>query len=73
MATSEDFIDKLFGSKIRARVLKLFFHNPLSALTLGEISSKTGVGQTDVRHAVHILKKLNLIRYAKAKKLQKKK
>lgn len=70
-------MDKLFESKSRARLLKLFFHNPHTAFTVTEIADKTSLTPTEIKKTLTRLAQMEIIRvakkgYAKNKKANKK-
>ena len=61
MPNNDKIINELFGSKTKARVLKLFLHNPHLALSLQEISARIGAKKQEVKKSLASLIKLNII------------
>ncbi len=59
---NDKIIDSLFGSKTKARLLKLFLHNPELSFGLDEISAKTKLPRNIVKKELAGLLNLKIIR-----------
>ena len=68
MPSNDKIINELFGSKTKARILKLFLHNPHLILSFKEIGVRTGSKKTELKKALAELKKNNIITNGKNKK-----
>ncbi len=62
MPTNDKIIDSLFGSKTRARLLKIFLHNPALSLCLDDISAKTKLPKNNVKKELAALLNLKIIK-----------
>lgn len=67
----ESILEKLFNSRVRAKVLKLFFRNPEAELQIHEIADRTQTDYYAARREVLKLKKMGLIKGQKIYKLDK--
>lgn len=59
---SFSLFESLFGSKARARLLRLFLLNPEGEFTVADIAAKTLIPKTDVSREILRLKKMGFIK-----------
>lgn len=64
MVPAMDMLENLFGSPVRAKLLKLFLMNPDARFTVQEASRQTQVRPLLFRHEVRRLVKLRLVKSA---------
>lgn len=71
---NDKIIDSLFGSKTKARLLKLFLHNPELSFNLEQLSGKTKLAKSTIKKETRLLQQLGLIKttYDRKKKKIKK-
>src|SRR3989344_3680483 len=58
---NDRLIEELFGSRAKARVLKLFAHNPQAAFSVSDVARKIRVDRALCRSAVLRLVRLNIL------------
>ena len=58
---NDKLIEELFGSRAKARVLKLFAHNPQAAFSVSDVARKIRVDRALCRSAVLRLVRLNIL------------
>ena len=74
MTMSDKIMGELFGSKTKARILKLFLHSPNLVLSPQEIGARIGAKKQEVKKSLASLIKLDIITSSKRNgKNQKKK
>lgn len=76
--TNDKTTEELFGSKAKARVLKLFLHNPQLTFSVDGVAAKTSLKRNEVQKVLPYLIKLGVIKpvkhlHAKNKNTKKKK
>ena len=59
---SDKIMDKLFDSKSRARLLKLFFHNPHTAFTAAEIMARTSLSPAETKKTLARLEQMAIVK-----------
>lgn len=71
---NDKIIDSLFGSKTKARLLKLFLHNPELSFNLEQLSVKSKLAKSAIKKEIRLLRQLGLIKtnYDRKKKKIKK-
>lgn len=57
-----DILEKLFGSKEKVKIMRLFLFNPEQGFDIIDISKKTKSGQKEVRREISELDKVGLIK-----------
>ncbi len=62
MPMNDKIIDSLFGSKTRARLLKLFLHNPELSFDLEQLSVKTKLAKSAIKKELAGLLNLKIIK-----------
>lgn len=60
---NDKLLEELFGSRVKARVLKLFAHNPNLALSMNDITRRVKADRGLCRGAVLRLVKLNILKF----------
>ena len=60
-------LERLFASKVRIKLLRLFLTNGLDSYYLNDICRKIGLNSTSIKKELENLKKINLIKETKAK------
>ncbi len=73
MPMNDKIIDSLFGSKTKARLLKLFLHNPELSFNLEQLSGKTKLPKSAIKKEMRLLQQLGLIKTTHDQKNNKKK
>ncbi len=59
---NDKIIDSLFGSKTKARLLKLFLHNPELSFNLDQLSGKTKLASSAIKKELAGLLNLKIIK-----------
>lgn len=62
--------ESLFGSKVRARLVRFFILNPGVAFTVSEIVEKTLLARADVSRDIQKLKKMGMLRESARKRVK---
>ncbi len=70
---NDKLIEELFGSKAKARVLKLFAHNPRLALPVADIAKRIRIDQALCRRTIMRLVRLGVLKSYDIKDKKKKK
>ncbi len=68
----DKIINSLFGSKLKARILKLFLHNPDSFFNLKNVSEKIKMPESYTRKEIISLCRLGIIKKSKTNEKGKK-
>jgi Fic family protein len=68
----DKIINSLFGSKLKARILKLFLHNPDSSFNLANVSEKIKMPKNSIKKEITSLCQLGILKRINEKQSQKK-
>lgn len=61
-------LEKLFGSAVRLKLIKLFLYNPKTSFTSSEAASRVRVGTSVARKEIDELEKAELVKKVRSKK-----
>ena len=67
----DKIINLLFGSNLKARILKLFLHNPDSSFNLANVSEKIKMPKNSIKKEITYLCRLGIIKKINEKKPKK--